>query len=136
MRLTILAGMLALTMGSLFLSCGSKSGGNSTPEANLTVVTTPATGSDQAAAPGPTFSLSVQITSVLPPQGVTIAISAEVSGTTGNPFYTTSTSSTSAINTFTITDTPAQQTCVVTITVTSKTKASNIWTGSYMYAMK
>jgi hypothetical protein len=72
----------------------------------------------------------------MPPQGVTIAISAAIDGQSGSPFFTKSTSTSQAINNFTLTGTPSQQTCLVTITVTSNDKASNVWTGSYRYSMK
>jgi hypothetical protein len=126
------------TLGFLLVcsavACGK--GGGSTPEATLAVTTTPASGSTQAAAPGPTFALNVTVTSTLPPKGVTIAISAYVDGQSNSPFFTNSASSTSASNNYTITGTPSQETCVVSITVTSNTSSSNTWTGSYRYSMK
>ena len=138
MRTTLLKVFSTFLLCTAFAACGKSGGGGggTTSEANLTVVTNPAEGSDQAAAPGPTFALSVTVTSVLPSKGVTIAISAAIDGSSGSPFYTTSSSTTQSINSFTITGTPAQQTCVVNITVTSNTKSSNVWTGSYRYAMK
>ena len=138
MRTTLLKVFSAFLICAAFTACGKGGGGgnNSTPEATLTVTTNPANGSTQAAAPGPTFTLAVTVTSTMPPQGVTIAISAAIDGQSGTPFFTKSTSTSQAINNFTITSTPSQQTCLVTITVTSNDKSSNVWTGSYRYSMK
>jgi hypothetical protein len=132
MRLTILGVLSVLMMGAVLNSCGSKGGG--TAEATLAVTLTPPNGSTQAISPGP-FGVAVQITSTMPPKGVTIAITAEVDGTS-SPFYTTSGSSSTATNSFSITNTPAQETCVVNVTVTSNTEASNVYTGSYRYSAK
>jgi hypothetical protein len=138
MKTTMLKVWVALLIGTAFVSCGKGGGGGgSTTEATLAVTTNPpANGGVQAAAPGPDFDLSVTITSVMPPKGVTIVISAYVDGSPSSPFFTKTSSSTQAINDFTITGTPAQQTCDVSITVTSNTKSSNTWTGSYRYSMK
>jgi len=136
MRTTILGAVTALLLSTVFVSCGGKGGGSTTPEASLVVTTTPANGKNLAAAPGPTFPLIVQITSVMPPKGVTISINATIDGSTAAAYYTFSGSSTTAINNYVITDTPSQQTCLVTITVTSNTLSTNVWTGSYTYAMK
>lgn len=130
--------MLMKMLGALLVcsavACGK--GGGSTPEATLAVTTTPAEGSTQAAAPGPTFALNVTITSTMPPKGVTVAITAYVDGQSNLPFFTQSGSTTTASNNYTITSTPAQESCVVSITVTSNTKSSNTWTGTYRYSMK
>jgi hypothetical protein len=133
--------MLVKALGVFLISasmiaCGKSGGGSSTPETDLAVTTTPAAGSNQAAAPGPTFALNVTVTSTMPPKGVTIAVSASIDGQSNSAFYTTSSSTTAASNNFTITNTPAQQTCLVTITVTSNTKSSNTVTITYRYAMK
>jgi hypothetical protein len=133
MRTTILCVLAALTIGAAFESCGSK--GSSTPEAALSITTNPVSGSDQAPAPGPTFTLTVTVTSTMPPKGVTIAVSANVDGNS-TTFYTSSVSTSAATTTFNITNTPAQETCDVSITVTSNTEGSNQTTASYKYAMK
>jgi hypothetical protein len=127
---------IALLIGAACFSCGKKGGSPTTTEANLAVTTTPAVGSDQAAAPGPTFDLSVAITSTMPPKGVTIVVNAYVDGNPSAPFFTKTTNTSQASTDFTITGTPAQQTCDVSITVTSNSKSSNTWTGSYRYSMK
>ena len=138
MRTTLLKAVSAFLICAAFTACGKGGGGNNntTPEATLAITTSPANGSTQAAAPGPTFALPVTVTSTMPPKGVTIAVSAAIDGQSGSPFYTTSSNTSQAINNFTIANTPSQQTCLVTITVTSNDKSSNVWTGSYRYSMK
>ena len=115
-----------------FLSgCG---GGKNTSEANLTVTTTPASGTTQAPAVGP-FSLNVKITSPMPAKGVTIDIKATPDGSS-TAFFTKSTSTTSVSNDFTISGQTVAVVNVVYITVTSNSKSSNTWTGSYRYSAK
>lgn len=106
-----------------------------TTESTLSVTTDPASGSNQAAAVGPTFPLTVTINSTLPTSGVTIEVKAHQDGSATN-FFTETKTSTSKDNSFTITNTPSTVTCVVDITVTSKTCATNKWTGSYRYSKK
>ena len=103
-------------------------------EAVLSVTTTPATGSTETPSAGP-FSLRVSVISTIPPSGVTIDVKARPeSGTTT---YFTATQNTSSKDTdFTITNTPSTVTCLVEITVTSKTCVTNKWTGSYRYSKK
>ena len=118
--------------------CGSKGGGGGgggNDEANLVITLNPPANSTQPAAPQVDFPLTVSITSAMPPQGVTIDVKAAPDGSTTN-FFTESRSSTSAINNFTITNTPVGPVCVVTVTVTSKTKATNTVTASYRYSRK
>ncbi|MBI1341991.1 MAG: hypothetical protein GC171_03545 [Terrimonas sp.] len=120
-------------------SCKKGGGGGSTPtpnEANLQVVLNPPAGSNQAASLGPNFPLSVTISSAMPPQGVTIAVSAKVDGSSAAPFFTINQSTSGTTTNFSITNTPAATTALVTVTVTSKTKASNTWTGTYRYSRK
>ncbi|HTJ12802.1 MAG TPA: hypothetical protein VL547_12280 [Dinghuibacter sp.] len=137
MRTTLVKVVSAFLICAAFTACGKGGGGNNnSSEATLAVTTNPTNGSTQAAAPGPTFALSVTVTSTMPPKGVTIAVSAAVDGQSGSPFYTTSVNNSQATNNFTIANTPAQETCLVTVTVTSNDKSSNVWTGSYRYSMK
>jgi hypothetical protein len=118
-------------------SCSSKSGGGGggSDEANLVVTLNPPAGSTQPAAPQIDFPLTVSITSTMPPQGVTIDVKAAPDGSATN-FFTESKSSTAANNNFTITGTPTGVVSVVTVTVTSKTKATNMVTLSYRYTRK
>ena len=120
-------------------NCGSKGGGGGGGggggEANLTVTLNPPANSTQPAAPQTDFPLTVSITSTMPPQGVTIDIKVAPDGSSSN-FFTSNTSSTSANNNFTITNTPLGVVCVTTVTVTSKTSATNKVTLSYRYSRK
>ena len=120
-------------------SCGSKGGGGGGGggggEANLTITLNPPANSVQPAVPQTDFPLTVTITSAMPPQGVTIDVKAAPDGSSGN-FFAETRSSTSAINDFTITNTPVGPVCVVTVTVTSKTSATNKVTASYRYSRK
>ena len=122
-------------------SCGSKGGGGGggggggTTEANLAVTLNPPVGTTQPPAPQTNFPLTVAITSTMPPQGVTIDVKAAPDGTSNN-FYTETKSSTTANNSFTITSTPLNVICVTTVTVTSKSKPTNTWTGTYRYSRK
>ena len=135
-KITIL---LSIAIASFILpSCG-KSGGDSggtTNEATLSVETTPATGANEAPAVGPNFPLKVEIKSTMPASGVKIEISAKKDGSADPAFFTSSNNSTTAQNNYSITNTPATVTCVVNITVTSLSKSSNVWTGSYRYSKK
>lgn len=118
-------------------SCSSKDGGGGggTTEANLVVSLNPPVNSVQPAAPQTDFPLTVSITSAMPPQGVTIDVKAAPDGSTTN-FFTETRPSTASVNNFTITGTPTGVVCVTTVTVTSKSKPSNIWTGTYRYSRK
>ena len=120
-------------------NCGSKGGGGGGGggggEANLTVTLNPPANSTQPAAPQTDFPLTVSVTSAMPPQGVTIDVKVAPDGSTSN-FFTENRSSTSANNNFTITGTPLGVVCVVTVTVTSKTSATNKVTASYRYSRK
>ena len=116
-------------------SCSDKGGGGSGDEANLAVTLNPPANSTQPAIPQIDFPFTVSITSAMPPQGVTIDVKAAPDGSTTN-FFTESTSTSSANTNFTIKNTPTGVVCVATVTVTSKTKATNTWTGSYRYSRK
>jgi hypothetical protein len=127
---------LAILSGAiLFLgtACGSKS--KSTPEATLTVTTSPAIGTTAAPAPGP-FNLTVTITSAMPAKGVDIKVTAEPDGSTVAFFSPPDLTTTQSVNNFSITGTPVGVVAVVNITVTSLSTPSNIFTGSYRYSAK
>ena len=116
-------------------SCSDKGGGGGGDEANLVVTLNPPAGSTQPAAPQIDFPLTVSITSTMPPLGVTIDVKAAPDGSTTN-FFTDTKSTTSPSTNFTIQNTPTGVVCVATVTVTSKTKATNTWTGSFRYTRK
>lgn len=138
-KYALLSFAVIMSLAILF-SC-HKGGGNSTgcSEAALVVTTDPTTLNShvEAPAPGPDFPLRVMVTAGMPSAGVTILVTATPEGST-TAFYTETKSSTTA-NTnveFNITNTPALTSCVVNITVTSKSCESNVWRGSYRYSMK
>lgn len=116
---------------------GGGGGGGGTTEANLAVTLNPPANSVQPAAPQVDFPLTVSITSAMPAQGVTIDVTAKKDdGSGAAPFFTESRSSTIANNNFTITGTPIGVVCLTTVTVTSKTKATNTVTLTYRYTRK
>lgn len=119
-------------------SCKKKPTTPPAPEPNLVVTLTPPVNSVQAATPQVDFPLIVTINSAMPPQGVTITVTAKKDdGSGAAAFYTSpGTSSSNAINNFTITGTPTNVICLTTVTVTSKTKPANTWTGTYRYSRK
>lgn len=124
--------LLAIALLPFLSGCGG--GSKSSPEANLAVTTTPAINSTLDPAVGP-FNLNVTVTSAMPAKGVTIAVTVAPDGSSNN-FFSTSRSSTSASNDFSITGTPVAVVCVVKVTVTSNSTSSNTWTGSYRYSAK
>ena len=120
-------------------SCGG--GGDDPPppnppnEANLVVTTDPANGSVQPPALGP-YNLKVTVTSTMPTNGVKIEVTGKKDDGTNTVFFSTSVDRTTAVNDFTITGTPAATQCLVEVKVTSLTKPSNTWSGSYRYSSK
>lgn len=126
---------IILGIGSCSDKSGGGGGGGGGGEANLVVTLNPPAGSTQPAAPQIDFPLTVSITSTMPSQGVTIDVKAAPDGSTTN-FFTESKSATTPTTPFTILNTPTGIVCVATVTVTSKTKATNTWTGSYRYTRK
>jgi hypothetical protein len=128
---------LAIT-GCIISGCKKGgSGGNNTPaEENLVVELNPANGSVQVPSIGP-FSLKVTVTSAMPPNGVKVEVTARKDDGSGSAAYFSSSSNTSAsVSNFNITGTPANVQCLVEIKVTSLTKPSNLWSGSYRYSAK
>lgn len=115
--------------------CKKKKTDSCATEAVLAVTTSPANTSTELPAPGPNFPLTVTITSALPPSGVTIEVKARPDGSS-TTYFTETKTTTVKDNSFTITGTPNTVTCVVEITVTSRTCSTNKWTGSYRYSKK
>lgn len=115
--------------------CKKKSSDSCGSETSLAVSTTPATGTTEAPAPGPTFPLKVSITSAIPASGVTIEVKARPDGAS-TTFFSEQRSSSTKDNDFTITGAPATVVCLVEISVTSKTCGTNKWTGSYRFSKK
>ncbi len=116
--------------------CGSKTKPPAPSEANLVVTLTPPENSTQAPAPQLDFPLVVTITSTMPPQGVTISVTAKREDNSVVFFTSPVTSTSSATSNFSIIGTPVSVVCITTVTVTSKTKATNTWTGTYRYSRK
>ncbi|MET0392947.1 MAG: hypothetical protein ABW019_07385 [Chitinophagaceae bacterium] len=145
MKKSLFLVLAVVLMGLLILpSCsggGSSGGGTPDPppapaEANLAVTLSPANGSVQPPALPP-FPLTVTITSTMPPSGVRIEITAKKDdGSGAAAYFSTNVTSTAATNNFTITGTPVGVQCLVEVKVTSLTKATNVWTGSYRYTSK
>ena len=103
--------------------------------ATIQVETSPPAGSVQAAAPGPTFPLVVTIKSAMPPAGVKIDVTARPEGSTVT-FFSESVNSSSAVNNFTITNTPVAITSVVEVTVTDLGDAVNKVSLNFRYSRK
>lgn len=128
--------VVAAALVLAFSYCGKGGGGGGCNETAMTVVSLPANGTVEPPAPGPDFPVQVNITANKPAGGVNIEVKAHPEGNATN-FYTSGVvSSNSATNNFTITGTPATVSCVVDITVTSKTCATNKVTLSYKYSKK
>lgn len=138
MKKVILLGLAVLLVISVTVSCKKKKDGvDRCGEIEIKVATIPASGTVDPPAPGPTFPLVVNITEGMPSSGVTITVSARQDGGSSTPYFTeTRDNVTMSSNSFTITNTPTGTTCIVDITVTSKTCNTNQWKGSYRYAGK
>lgn len=137
----ILRSCLPLMLAAFVLTSCGKGGGN-TPDPNppaevqLTVVTDPAINSVQLPAPAP-YTVKVTITSAMPTNGVKIDVSARKDdGSGASPFFTSTLNTSSSATTITITGTPANTQCLVDVKVTSRTTASNTWTGTYRFSSK
>jgi hypothetical protein len=126
---------LAAFFSLLAIGACKKSGGAT--EEDLSVETTPTTLNNhvEPPLPGPNFTLNVKIKSKMPPNGVNIAVSARPENS-ATAFFNQTITTSSTDNNFTITNSPGSVTCIVDITVTSVSKASNKWTGSYRYSRK
>jgi hypothetical protein len=135
-------GILLLAGTAILTACGKKGGGGGNPnpppvnEATLAVTLDPAVGSVQLPALGP-YNLKVTVTSAMPANGVKIEVTAKKDdGTNPAPFFSSTVNATAAVTNFTITGTPLATQCLVQVQVTSLTKPSNIFSGSYRYASK
>ena len=113
----------------------SGGGGGGCGETTLTVITTPAIGTTEPPSAGTTFPLMVNVSANLPASGVTIDVKARAESSS-TAFYTESKTATAAVTNFTITATPLGVPCIVEITVTSKSCATNKFSGTYRYSRK
>jgi len=124
-------------------SCSKGGGDTPTPptpaEVDLVVTTTPVKDAILTpAALGSGLPVTVAISaSTLPTAGVKIDVTARLETSTTNFFTGGTPKSTTASNSFTVTSIPTGgQACVCTITVTSLSKATNTWSGSFKFANK
>lgn len=132
MKNLVIASMMALVVCSFSLSCKKS---NTEAEPVLTVDTNPANKSNNLNVLGPNFPLIVEITSVMPANGVKIEVTAAPESGAA-PFFTATNNSTAPQNNYSITNTPDGTPCVVNITVTSLTTATRVWKGTYRYSKK
>ncbi|RYF98854.1 MAG: hypothetical protein EOO02_18100 [Chitinophagaceae bacterium] len=114
---------------------GGSGGGGECSETAMTITTSPAINSTEAPSAGETFPLTVNITANLPNAGATIAVKARPESSQ-TAFYTETKTTTAGVNSFTITGTPVGTPCIVEITVTSKSCATNTFSGLYRYSRK
>lgn len=136
MKKSILPWVAAILVLLAMPYCKKKSGGDScSSESTLVITTTPANGTTEAPAPGPNFPLRVTISSAMPPSGVTIEVKAHPDGSPTN-FFTETRNTSTKDNDFTITSAPSAVTCVVEVTVVSKTCNTNKATSTYRFSKK
>jgi hypothetical protein len=137
MKKIILLGLAVLLAIAVTESCKKKKDGGSNDrcgESEIKVATIPATGTVDPPAPGTSFPLIVNIES-MPASGASIAVTAKAEGN-ATAYFTDTLKVATTSNSFQINNTPAGVTCVVSVTVTSKTCNTNQWTGSYRYSAK
>lgn len=133
-----------IIFATVSISC-SKGGGDPAPtpvtpaEVDLAVTTTPIVGSNQApAALGTGLPVTVTIsTATLPTAGVKIDVTAKLETGTSNFFTGGTAKSTTSANSFTVTNVPVGgAACVCTVIVTSLSKPTNTWSGTFRFASK
>lgn len=132
----IILGLAVLFVLTVTESCKKKKDGNEggCGEQAIKASTIPAVGTVDPPAPGPNFPLVVNI-ETMPSAGATIIVNAKVESG-GTQFFTETRDNALTSNSFTISNTPAQTSCLVTVTVTSKTCNTNTWSGTYRYSSK
>jgi len=133
MKKLTLALLMAVLAFFVLPSCKKSDSNN---EAGLVAETTPANNSNNLNILGPDFPLKIEITSAMPSNGVKIDITAKKDGSADPAFFTSTNTTSAPQNNYTITNTPAGVTCIVNITITSLTKSTNQWMGSYRYSKK
>jgi hypothetical protein len=136
MKKFILFGLAVLCVVAITFGC-KKHKDSGCGETALKVTTSPADGTVDPPAPGPTFPLVVTVTDGMPAAGVSIAVTARKDSTNSTPFFTeTRDNVTMTTSNFTITNTPTGVSCIVETVVTSKSCNTNQWKGSYRYSGK
>jgi hypothetical protein len=133
MKKIVFASIMATLVFAALPSCKKSTAVN---EAGLVVETTPANKSNNLNILGPDFPLKVEITSAIPASGAKIEITANVEGSAAPAFFTATNNSSAPQNNYTITNTPNGVVCVVNITVSSLSKSTNVWKGTYRYSKK
>ncbi|WP_207511370.1 hypothetical protein [Longitalea luteola] len=137
MKKIILFGLASVLALTVTVGCKKKKdGGNDRcGESEIKVITIPANGTIDPPAPGTSFPLVVNI-EAMPGTGASITVTARTEGGSSTTYFTTTLENALSSNNFTITNTPAGTSCVVDVTVTSKTCNTNQWKGSYRYSAK
>jgi hypothetical protein len=116
----------------LLFSCGSK--GSDAPAEDNLVVNLSATAIQISTSNS--YVLTVNVTSKMPPQGVTVKVDVKREDNAVSVYSIQANSSLSSSN-FTISPLPPGQIyCMATVTVTSVTKATNVWTGTFRVLWK
>jgi hypothetical protein len=137
MKQIILFGWAVFFLLAVTPACKKKKDGGGCGEATIKVTTSPANGTVDPPSMGPTFPVIVNITEGMPSSGVTIEVKARPDANNSTPFFTeTRQNITTTNNNFTITGTPAGTSCIVDITVTSRSCNTNKWTGGYRFSSK
>jgi hypothetical protein len=129
---------IVLILFAVSESCSKSGGGGSgcDGEAALNFTSTPALNSTEPPAPGPDFGVTVKITN-LPAAGATIVVTAKPENpASATPFFTQTVNTTTSSTDVTITGTPLATSAIVSITVTSKSCATNTKNGTYRYSRK
>ncbi|AEW02714.1 hypothetical protein A4D02_01705 [Niastella koreensis] len=136
MKKITLVGLAVLLVLSVVVSCKKKKSGDEggCGEQKIKVTTIPAINTVDPPAPGTNFPLVVNI-ETMPPSGATIIVNAK-SENNGTVYFTETRDKALTSNSFTITNTPAGVSCLVTVTVTSATCNTNTWSGTYRYTAK
>ena len=132
----IILGLAVLFILAVTVSCKKKKDGNEggCGEQAVKATTIPATGTVDPPAPGTEFPLVVNI-EPLPATGATVVVSAKAENS-GTAYFTETRDNAIGSNSFSITKTPTGVSCIVTVTVTSKTCNTNTWSGTYRYTAK
>lgn len=139
MKKIVIVSLTVLFFWAMMPACKKSGGGggnNNCTETALQVNTSPAINTIDPPAPGPDFPLQINITAGLPAAGVTIEVTAGPEAGGANFYTQTLPDVKSAITNLTITNTPSGTPSIVKITITSKSCATNKWTGSYRYSKK
>ena len=137
-KIVLFSLVVLIALAIVVPSCGKKGGDDNgaCSETALQVTTTPANSSTEPAAPGPNFPLQINITAGLPTAGVTIEVTAGAEAG-GAPFFSQTLNDVkTAVSSLSITGTPSTTPSIVKITITSKSCATNKWSGSYRYSKK